>query len=389
MSEPAQINYVVTLVHGTWARDSEWYQTNSQFCKDLAASLPGAIFHPFSWTGKNSPTARHVAAKTLAHDLTNLVAAYPRAKHFVIAHSHGGNVALYALRDITLQPLIAGVVCLSTPFLFAQPRGLGEEGREFASGFRNSTWTILMLLFVGGLAPRSWPSNVIFLILLPMLVASLWDFLDTPPLNKIKEKLSQWLLARVGTMEMPARVDTPLLVVRTAGDEASSLLALSQFLSWLLFKFWQLLLMPRVMYLNWARKRNTLQFLMLVFLYFCVISSLLFFKAPTYYVFIVLAWPAVLFYTTLLAMMVIVSAVVSMSFIPFGLELAICHAFLEVTIESAPPGSHTVLQRPLQDTLRKRVGEWLNHSLPYQDPFMISVISDWMQGRYKGPAVPS
>jgi alpha-beta hydrolase superfamily lysophospholipase len=44
----------------------------------------------------------------------------------VVAHSHGGNVVLYAVRDAeredAQEALPRGAVCLSTPFIAAQPR---------------------------------------------------------------------------------------------------------------------------------------------------------------------------------------------------------------------------------------------------------------------------
>ena len=46
------------------------------------------------------------------------------AHHGIVAHSHGGNVALYALRDVALRRKIDGVVTLGTPFIHCRPRPL-------------------------------------------------------------------------------------------------------------------------------------------------------------------------------------------------------------------------------------------------------------------------
>lgn len=60
------------------------------------------------------------ATQSLAMELTDRVLNYPHARHFIIAHSHGGNIVCYALRDHPeLAQNIAGVITLSTPFLHA------------------------------------------------------------------------------------------------------------------------------------------------------------------------------------------------------------------------------------------------------------------------------
>jgi len=48
---------------------------------------------------------------------------YPGARHFIIAHSHGGNVVLYAVRESPLmRSQLGGLVFLSTPFLHVERR---------------------------------------------------------------------------------------------------------------------------------------------------------------------------------------------------------------------------------------------------------------------------
>jgi len=63
-----------------------------------------------------------MAADALAKQLEETLAEFPEAEHHLIAHSHGGNVALYALRNPTLCDRTASVVCLATPFIHAGAR---------------------------------------------------------------------------------------------------------------------------------------------------------------------------------------------------------------------------------------------------------------------------
>ena len=48
----------------------------------------------------------------------------PALAHFLVAHSHGGNVALSALKNKAVRRSIDGLVCLATPFLFSRRRQL-------------------------------------------------------------------------------------------------------------------------------------------------------------------------------------------------------------------------------------------------------------------------
>ena len=120
--EPA---HVVTLVHGTFAHNAHWVKARSVLRDMLKLRIPDVEFRPFSWSGCNSHSERQKAALELREQLAAQVAAYPKAKHSIVAHSHGGNVALYALADQGLQYHVRAVACLNTPFLVPMRRGVG------------------------------------------------------------------------------------------------------------------------------------------------------------------------------------------------------------------------------------------------------------------------
>ena len=112
----------VTLVHGTWAKDAAWLKEDSKLCQGLSRIEPPPIIRSFHWSGRNSHDARLQAARALTKQLGETSAEHPLAEHHLIGHSHGGNVALYALRDSAVCDRIASVVCLATPFIHAQAR---------------------------------------------------------------------------------------------------------------------------------------------------------------------------------------------------------------------------------------------------------------------------
>jgi hypothetical protein len=102
MSE--RVSHVVTMIHGTFAKNALWTSDGSNLCKALREHLPGdLVIRRFPWSGANRNSDRIEAAKKLADALNENLASYPYAAHFVIAHSHGGNLALYAMGDSRLQ----------------------------------------------------------------------------------------------------------------------------------------------------------------------------------------------------------------------------------------------------------------------------------------------
>jgi hypothetical protein len=99
--EPAGVTHHFTLVHGTFARGAEWAQSQSALCCALVKALgSNIVLKPFDWSGKNSHSARVTAGQELATFLRSARESYPNAMQFVICHSHGGNVALYAHREL-------------------------------------------------------------------------------------------------------------------------------------------------------------------------------------------------------------------------------------------------------------------------------------------------
>jgi hypothetical protein len=143
---------LITLVHGTWPRGFFprivwfkqrvrelmrrrrpwdpplfWFEEGSAFLARLSAELrdiPHKI-KPLLWSGENSISERDKTAHVLAEHLSAEHAEHPQATQLVIAHSHGGNIALHALYRLhqldgsrlceadSATPL---VVTLATPF---------------------------------------------------------------------------------------------------------------------------------------------------------------------------------------------------------------------------------------------------------------------------------
>src|SRR5688500_13898345 len=122
MEAVAAADYVITLVHGTWSRHKGWTAAGSLLRRELELGLPKVATRAFPWSGANTHAARIRAGAGLARFIRAGHARYPAARHFVIAHSHGGNVAMYAMRDPAARAALSGIVTLATPFMHARPR---------------------------------------------------------------------------------------------------------------------------------------------------------------------------------------------------------------------------------------------------------------------------
>src|ERR1700736_478189 len=139
MTEPAK--ETVIIVHGTFAApqpgESRWYQPSEGLAatKGFVAKLDAALQERgsqarcwahcsqgdrgFHWSGENSWVARTRAAAELGSYVLNL------QKNgwccHIVAHSHGGNVVLEALPQITTalpsRAPLGKITTLGTPFM--------------------------------------------------------------------------------------------------------------------------------------------------------------------------------------------------------------------------------------------------------------------------------
>lgn len=118
---------VVTLVHGTFAKGAPWTKDGSTLRCEIAQALGeyerDVAFDVFEWSGRNSHRARVKAGYELARHIRALRTANPNSHHFIVAHSHGGNVALLSHKHLDEEFHAIGIATLGTPFLYAKPRG--------------------------------------------------------------------------------------------------------------------------------------------------------------------------------------------------------------------------------------------------------------------------
>ncbi|WP_426610513.1 hypothetical protein [Bradyrhizobium sp. McL0616] len=322
--EPAPAVLAVTIVHGTFPRgpwlqlrrnlralrtrmrgwqvdeaalwpapDSKpdqrcWFEQGSEFERDLArrSGLPpgSVVFNRFLWSGRNTFADRAQAASSLRAALREFARDHPGVSHVVLAHSHGGTVAVKALD--TRDELRGGgetadvraLLTLGTPFV----RLVWRWGRMPENGFVELVATLLprMLLALAPLMALqlSWRSDgvaqAVAIVLLISAVVAMWrasivaattiiaivlafghrdpllwgllliimagyvlNFLMRPAGNvddpRSRRILEEWVrsLSKAGKRhveEEPLCLPCPLLALRAPRDEASLVIGLGQ-----------------------------------------------------------------------------------------------------------------------------------------------------------------
>jgi hypothetical protein len=136
--------YLVTLVHGTWASNAGWTQAGSQLRKKLSERLGDDVeFKVPQWKGRNRQIDRRAGGRDLAQYLTASDDPAHRRKHFIICHSHGGNVALYATEDRRVETKVSGIICMNTPFICCVPQNF--KFLYIAIGFTTTSLIIITI----------------------------------------------------------------------------------------------------------------------------------------------------------------------------------------------------------------------------------------------------
>lgn len=243
---------VAVLVHGTFARDSEWCRPDSEFRADLNRWLGGNVrFVRFRWSGWNLHRARIKAGTRLATHLARVVSAYPTAKIVVIGHSHGGNVIRYAFRQVGTDTAqrVAGVVTLGTPFVMAEPRQyLGWLRRLVifcAIGALALSFLLAFSFILFGIFYSIEHRSVVGLVLIlgaPFAIVPcvllIFGLLRLIYLNRLSRfatflanRLESFQRQLVETIDPPTLDGVPLLTIEVRADEARFALSASAILS--------------------------------------------------------------------------------------------------------------------------------------------------------------
>jgi len=244
----ADVDLFITLVHGTWPRNvwrdvfltpfygkwptrsfprSLWFADGGEFGNRLCAGLSkcgiSARISPFLWSGANSVREREKAAQELAEHIRAKQFDHPGSIQLVIAHSHGGNVALRALD----QPSVTGdeifITTIATPFVEILPTKLSPAETRRIDVMVSLTTSVLIphyAIAINDAYFRPLNPNV-----LPFIVA-LVCFLSFMLFFRLRARNTRTVDEFVGLTSLSSSVRKhPLLVLRAVDDEAALTLA--------------------------------------------------------------------------------------------------------------------------------------------------------------------
>lgn len=398
---------VITLVHGTWARRSQWISPESTFSQALCSSLAPNIVttKEFRWSGRNSVSARHQASADLALQLEHSLELWPDARHFIIGHSHGGTVAFKALADSRLQARIDGVITLSTPFILHQLRSQNI--------FLSICLTVVPLLLCWLVLPT------ILLLAFPMLdnvrdplivlgfAAGIFALVYAP---RHYERLATTLATR---LSLPRIASEKVFILRGTMDEALLGLSAAQAISFAINSIYavpaavleQAIERASIWGQQLRRHGLLLSFVFLAGWFLSLAATLMIIRESEPYFRIA---SGVFTCTTLVGILYLslVSANGGVAFViggliigvctlpllillallavPLGYELAFAAILLQVSAEATPTGTWTVWHWHSDISLSPH--ERLSHSALYDDMSALSEISSFIVSRCLGNA---
>ena len=234
----------VILVHGTWGCSSSWTKPGSFMRESLRRTLgEGTVFRLFAWTGWNTHAARLRAGRRLGRVLRSILEADSTNDVCVVAHSHGGNVACYALGELGVLAKRVSLVTLATPFLHFRARSFSQNVRVMIA-------VASMVIATVGVPLIAVPMGLLLLaspvfLILPFgggidFVRRRWRSLRKLNTEELNLAVSQWLERKqsqvMRTLVLPALPDVVFLSVQEKGDEARIVLGLSRWLAGVPFK---------------------------------------------------------------------------------------------------------------------------------------------------------
>jgi len=362
-------------------------RADSPFCRTLKETLRSVAIHPFQWSGKNSHSARLRAADRLAGFLNDQLAAHPHAQHHVVAHSHGGNVVLYALRDSDLRAAVASVVFLGTPFISVSRRNIDSTvaALKYAVPAGLSIpWTIAGSLFVADTVrlaahPNFGAGAAVLAVLLFGALFTALAFLGRWWLRYVGHTLLQRLKHRqqalVDKLSLPPLDAAPLYAVRARRDEAAAYLRGLDRVASIPFRLWH----PTG--IAWFIASATI----LVVAFFAYVAfrpeggvAKDLWESLSGLAFFIAAAPlaaALIFVLTALVfqgLMIVWTGVFRGHALGFG-DRIFENWLVHVASEDRPPGGR------VKDEEIALAGNGLRHSLLYQDPNVAQAVAGWLR----------
>lgn len=209
---------IVVLIHGTWARRAGWTRTEAEL--PIALIERGFTVLRLKWSGRNRHRDRYTAGLFLRQQLLTMRSEGDTRPIHLVGHSHGGNVAVYALNSSDQKLEDITVATLATPFVGAE-RVSWPRWASIMAGIMQ-VYSLIMFLAVVGSGLGMSAVDRRFILFTPAIVAfgmlSIDRIIGFPSRNRRPEP--QDLIAQ-------APQGDRLVTVAALSDEAAGVLAIS------------------------------------------------------------------------------------------------------------------------------------------------------------------
>ena len=361
--------YRFISIHGTFSASARWvYETPEEnpdgfrarlitaFGSAITFSIPpawGSTSWAKKWFDLTNAARLNGAIRLKQHILSQ-----PRQaneKTFSLAHSHGGNIALYALQDPAVRNAIDGVICMATPFLFPRVRPLSISILSMS--------LVIMALGVAELTLRILPSGAswlnwavaVGLLITTVLIPGVLIWVVASQRFKRKIRNDRKLEQHIESLSY-ADPHLPILLIRASGDEASGLLRSMQFLNWLGAKVMR-------------ASGRYIYALICIALLTLVVSSYAGLAILPDKAFSLLAIALVLSALIIVVMLM----VLTVSRVAVGLDAWRWVGEIETMIEDGPPG----IKSELMVIKPRHPKSGLSHTAVYSEPETTQAIADW------------
>lgn len=325
----------------------------------------------------------------------------------LVAHSHGGTVALATLLQPTATPQVAGLACLATPFLVGRRRKV-----RLAQSIAFAFVPFIALSVLAGawyvahpesIPAQRWPAVPLvqaladFKLLIAFYVVA--AALGIVALLFGKRLSDRALLTLLPPRVLPDDFASRLLLVRSRGDEAAAGLGFGYLMVLAPQRVWRYLsqLTAKPFERGWDafvyRSRTAIVVQMICAVVVVAVSLPIFFddayrewlnsyskELPVILGFWLL--PGSLLYLCVILGRLIAASFVEMLLyllltmllgvfaLPFGPELMLASMFIDISAEPVPVGRHVVLQLASDD-------QGLNHST-YDHPACPRAVAEWI-----------
>jgi hypothetical protein len=235
---------IFILVHGTFARNAPWTNSDSPLCNHLrdAARKQGqpAQFIPVEWSGRNLGRDRVATATSIVDKIKAIRAKSPDEILFLIGHSHGGSAIAYFLKNFPdLREMVAGCAFLPTPFVAQRLRPLWAELLTALASVAGMLIFVLTAVVTAYLVAKAgwldrkglFQATIAFATcFITGATAAIWIWKRLGP--GIRTSLHDSLVRRITESETADIPSGPHLFLRASGDEAAAALGTDQFIAW-------------------------------------------------------------------------------------------------------------------------------------------------------------